>query len=44
VSTEIPEQLVASGRPSSAATRATSEQAAPSANLIEPMMVEIAAE
>jgi hypothetical protein len=43
-STEIPEQLTASGRPSSATTIATSEQAAPSADLIEPMMVETATE
>jgi hypothetical protein len=39
-STEIPEELSARGKPSSAVVRATSEQAAPSANLKEPAMVE----
>jgi hypothetical protein len=43
-STENPEQLAAGGRPSSAATIATSEQAAPSAIPIKPTMVEAAAE
>jgi hypothetical protein len=43
-STEIPEELAAGGRPSSAAVRATSEQAVPSADPIEPMTMEIATE
>jgi hypothetical protein len=43
-STEIPEQLAVGGRPSSAATVATSEQAAPSADPIEPTMIETAVE
>jgi hypothetical protein len=41
---EVSEQLAAGARPSSAAMIATSEQAAPSADPIEPMTVEIAAE
>jgi hypothetical protein len=41
---EIPEELTADGRPSSAAVRATSKQAAPSADPKEPTRVEIAAE
>jgi hypothetical protein len=44
VSTEIPEELTAGGRPSSAASMATSEQAAPRPVPIEPMMVETTAE
>jgi hypothetical protein len=43
-STEIPEELATGGRPSSAAARATSEQAAPSADPKEPIMVETATE
>jgi hypothetical protein len=41
---EIPEELTASGRPSSATARVTSEQAAPSTIPIEPTMVETTAE
>jgi hypothetical protein len=41
---EIPEELAAGGKPSSAAMRATNKQAAPSTDLIEPTMVETIAE
>jgi hypothetical protein len=39
-STEIPEELAAGGRPSSAASMATSEQAALGPILIQPTIVE----
>jgi hypothetical protein len=43
-STEVPEELVAGGKPSSAGARTTSEQAAPSADAKEPTTVEAATE
>jgi hypothetical protein len=43
-STEIPEELAAGGRPSSAASMATSEQAALGPILIQPTIVEVAVE
>jgi hypothetical protein len=41
---EIPEELATGGRPSSASSMATSEQAVPGPVLIQPTMVEIATE
>jgi hypothetical protein len=42
--TEVPEELAAGGKPATAGTRATNEQAAPSADPKEPTTMEMAAE